>query len=80
MKKCEQNVSEHEDFEEKYEAANKWVTEAQTRFSACDTPLQTSDELTARQATVQVTEDIIHAELCDYIDVEVFGHFHEDIM
>ena len=34
MKKSEQNVADHEEFEEKYTTANKWLTDAQSRFSA----------------------------------------------
>ena len=57
VKKCEQNVADHEVYDEKYAAALKWVNDAQERFAACDGEKQTSDDLQTKQTIVQVRNE-----------------------
>ena len=56
VKKYEQNVSDHESYDNKYNTAQTWVTDAQARFLQCDSPLSTHADLQTKQTIVQVSD------------------------
>ena len=55
MRKCEQNVTEHEDYKEKYSVASRWVEGARSRYSECSTLGNTRTDLQTKQQTIHVS-------------------------
>ena len=59
VKKCKQNASDHEDFNEKYASATKWLEEASHKYDACAALTNGRDDIEAKRAVIQVTVQFI---------------------
>ena len=54
VKKCKQNASDHEDFNEKYASATKWLEEASRKYDTCAALTNGRDDIEAKRAVIQV--------------------------
>ena len=53
LKKCEQNIEDHEEYESEYSSAAKWLRLAKERYAHCSKLSTHKDDLRARQTIVQ---------------------------
>ena len=54
VKKCEQYVSDHEDYERQHRSACTWLDEARAKYAACEALSNSMEDLQKKQSGVQV--------------------------
>ena len=54
VKKCKQNVSDHEEFNERCDSATKWLEKARQKYDTYTTLKGGRDDIEAKRAVIQV--------------------------